>query len=312
MSNKSRILITCPPMLRMMDELRTRLDLEHLDITTPDVVQTLSEAELKALVPCHDGWIIGDDPATREVFTAGKGGRLRAAVKWGVGVDNVDFAACSDLAIHVVNTPGMFGAEVADIAIGYVIALARETFSIDRQVRAGSWPKPRGISLAGKTCALLGYGDIGRNFAARAAACGMKLTVYDPGISKLDAQDPWAVKPWPLDLDQADFLVITCALTHSSRKIVNEASIAAMRRGIRIVNVSRGPIVDEAALREGLVSGHVRSAALDVFEVEPLPLSSPLREFDNCIFGSHNASNTTDAVLRTSEIAMAKLLQFLG
>ena len=96
-------------------------------------MQTLSVAELKDLVPQHDGWIIGDDPATRAVFEARKARKLKAAVKWGIGVDNVDFSACADLDIPIINTPDMFGAEVADIAMGYVIALARETFQIDRR-----------------------------------------------------------------------------------------------------------------------------------------------------------------------------------
>ena len=145
------ILVTCPPMLRMMDRLGDRFDRLGLRATTPDVVQTLSVEELVELVPRHDGWIIGDDPATRRVFEAGKAGRLRAAVKWGIGVDNVDLQACADLGLPISNTPNMFGGEVADVAMGYVIALARHTFEIDRGVRQGGWPKPAGISLAGKT-----------------------------------------------------------------------------------------------------------------------------------------------------------------
>ena len=128
----TKILVTCPPMLRMIDEFRPIFAKAGVEITTPDVVQTLTVPELKELVPQHDGWIIGDDPATREVFEAGKQGRLRAAVKWGIGVDNVDFAACKDLGIPIINTPNMFGAEVADVAMCYVLALARETFLIDR------------------------------------------------------------------------------------------------------------------------------------------------------------------------------------
>lgn len=309
---KTKILVTCPPMLRMMNELRHMFDAAGVEVTTPDVVQTLTVEQLKEIVPQHDGWIIGDDPATRAVFEAGKAGRLKAAVKWGVGVDNVDFAACKDLGIPVTNTPGMFGQEVADIALGYVIALARDTFAIDRGVRAGEWPKPRGISLAGKKCAVLGQGDIGRNVAKRVMACGMEVIGYDPVISPEDVPAGVQMKQWPQGLDQADFLVITCALTASSRHIVNADSLSKMKRGIRVINVSRGPIVDEAALIEALESFKVHSAALDVFEVEPLPAESALRRLgDRCLFGSHNASNTADAVLRTSEIAVKTLFDFL-
>ncbi len=161
-----KVLVTCPPMLGMIDSFRPIFAQHGVEVTAPKVVQTLSVAELKELVPRHDGWIIGDDPATREVFAAGKQGNLKAAVKWGIGVDNVDFQACKELDIPIINTPNMFGGEVADIAMGYVIALARETFEIDRSVREFGWPKPRGISLSEKTAALIGYGDIGKNAAS--------------------------------------------------------------------------------------------------------------------------------------------------
>jgi D-3-phosphoglycerate dehydrogenase len=313
MSEPTRILITCPPMLRMMPQLRGLFEGKNIELTTPDVVQILSVEELKEIVPQHHGWIIGDDPATREVFAAGKAGQLRAAVKWGVGVDNVDFAACKDLDIPIVNTPGMFGQEVADVALGYVIALARETFTIDHGVRAGEWPKPRGISLSGKKCAVLGMGDIGRNVAKRLMACGMDVLGYDPVVKLEDVPAGVKLQQWPQGLGEADFLVVTCALTPSSRHIVNATSLNQMKSGIRVVNVARGPIIDESALIQALQSGHVHSAALDVFEVEPLPMTSPLRKFGHrCLFGSHNGSNTADAVLRTSQIAIQKLYGFLG
>jgi D-3-phosphoglycerate dehydrogenase len=307
-----KILVTCPPMLRMIDSFRDRFARHDAEITTPDVVQTLSVEELKALVPQHEGWIIGDDPATREVFTVGQAGRLKAAVKWGIGVDNVDFAACKDLGIPITNTPNMFGGEVADIAVGYVIALARETFEIDRGVRTGQWPKPRGISLAGKTVALVGFGDVGRNTARRLLAADMKVFAYDPFARPSPDLPTVALAAWPQRLEEADFIVVNCALTPSSHHLVDADALALAKRGVRVVNVGRGPVIDEAALTSALDSGRVYSAALDVFEVEPLPVDSPLRAHPRCVFGSHNASNTADAVERTSLIAIDKLMGFLG
>jgi D-3-phosphoglycerate dehydrogenase len=306
-----KILITCPPMLRMIDYFRPLFAKHGLTITTPNVVQVLSVEELKELVPQHDGWIIGDDPATREVFEAGKVGKLKAAVKWGIGVDNVDFAACKDLGIPITNTPNMFGGEVADIAVGYVIALARQTFDIDRGVRAGEWPKPRGISLAGKTVALVGYGDIGKNTARRLLAADMNIVAYDPyapdDINMLKVERA----TWPERINEADFIVINCALTPSSHHMLNAEVFAQCKSGVRVVNVGRGPIIDEPALEDALQSGRVYSAALDVFEIEPLPKNSSIRNHSRCILGSHNASNTADAVARTSEIAIEKLIKFL-
>lgn len=307
-----KILVTCPPMLKLIDNFRPLFEARGVELTAPNVVQTLSVEELKELVPQHDGWIIGDDPATREVFEAGKAGRLKAAVKWGIGVDNVDFAACKDLGIPITNTPNMFGGEVADIAVGYVIALARQTFLIDRGVREGKWLKPAGISLSGKKVALIGFGDIGRNVARRLLAADMQVIAYDPGFAPAENMPTVESAAWPQRIEEADFIVITCALTRSSFHMVNAAALGMTKVGVRIVNVARGPIVDETALLAALASEQVHSAALDVFEQEPLPLSSALHEHPRCIFGSHNASNTVDAVDRTSRIAIDKLFQALG
>lgn len=306
-----KVLVTCPPMLGMIEEFRPRFEQRGVELTPAQVVQTLTQDELCALLPGFDGWIIGDDPATRRVFEAARAGRLKAAVKWGIGVDNVDFAACRDLAIPITNCPNMFGGEVADVAMGYLIALARETFVIDRGVRAGAWPKPRGISLAGRTVALAGLGDIGRHVARRALAADLRVVAYDPFHA---GPVPEGVQraSWPERIEEADFIVMTCALTESSRHMLDAEVLARARRGVRVVNVARGPLIDEAALAEALRSGQVHSAALDVFEVEPLPAHSPLRELAQTIFGSHNGSNTVDAVRRCSHLAIDTLLGYLG
>ena len=312
MSYRWKVLVTCPPMLGMIDSFRSMFDELSIEVIAPDVVQILPEDELIALVPEHDGWIIGDDPATRAVFEAGKAGRLKAAIKWGIGVDNVDFSACEELGMPISNTPGMFGGEVADVAMGYVIALARETFQIDAGIRRGEWPKPRGMSLAGKTVALIGYGDVGKNAARRMLAADMNLIAYDPYA--LDSPELESVEraQWPDRISEADFIVVTAALTDSSYHMVNEAVLEEAKPGVRVVNVGRGPVIDEAALERALISGKVYSAALDVFEVEPLSMDSSLRKHLRCILGSHNASNTVEAVTRTSEIAINKLADYLN
>jgi D-3-phosphoglycerate dehydrogenase len=306
-----KVLVTCPPMLGMIDSFMPLFSSHGIEVTAPSVVQTLSESQLKDLVPLHDGWIIGDDPATKAVLAAGRAGKLRAAVKWGVGVDNVDFDACKDLGIPVTNTPNMFGAEVADIAMSYVVALARQTFDIDRGVREGLWPKPSGISLAGKTVALIGYGDIGKNAAKRMLAADMRVVAYDPGAEDSPSLPGVQRATWPDGLGDADFIVVTCALTASSHHLINEASLGRTKPGVRIINVGRGPVIDEQALERALKAGRVFSAALDVFESEPLPEESYLRQHPRCVFGSHNSSNTSDAASRTSELAINLIADFL-
>ena len=306
-----KILITCPPMLGLGESMKVLFPVDkRVELTTPDIVQTLSVDELIEVVPEHDGWIIGDDPATAAVFEAGVAGKLRAAVKWGIGTDNVDFGACGRLGVRISNTPNMFGAEVADIALGYVIGLARHTFEIDREVRGHKWPKPPGMSLQGKTAAVIGFGDIGKNTVRRLHALDMNVIVYDPVADVMETETLHHCV-WPQKLELADFVIINCALTKSSFHMINQRTLSQMKSGVRIVNVGRGPIIDEVALIDALASEHVFSVALDVFENEPLASNSKLREFPRCIFGSHNASNTREAVVKTSQIAVNKLIGYL-
>lgn len=306
-----KVLVTCPPMLGMIEEFITLAKSHGLELVPAKVVQVLTEAELIELLPAFDGWIIGDDPATRSVFQAGKAGKLKAAVKWGIGVDNVDFQACQDLGIPIINTPMMFGSEVADVALAYIIGLARQLFLIDREVRLNqAWPKPAGISLKGKKVGIIGYGDIGKNLCKRLQVCEMLVTIYDPFINIDNIGVTHAV--WPEKISEMDFLVFTCSLNANNRHMLNAITLQECKQGVYIVNVARGPLIDENALICALKSGKVQAAALDVFEYEPLPDSSELRKMPRCIFGSHNSSNSKDAVRRTSLTALDKLTTFLS
>ena len=308
-----KVLITCPPMLGKIEEFIPIFEEKGIEVIAPKVVQTLSEEELMELLPKVDGWIIGDDPATERVFAAGKKGKLKAAVKWGVGTDNVDFAACKKLGIPIANTPNMFGAEVAGIAVAYVIGLARQVFLINQKVKEGKWIKPAGISLAGKTVALIGFGDIGKAVANRLRAFDMKINVYDPYAKKTKCdQKKFSFAVFPEKLQDADFVVITCALTKETAHMINDKTIAMMKDGVRVVNVSRGGLIDEEALLRGLKSGIIHSVALDVFETEPLPQDHELRQFELSIFGTHNGSNTIEGVRRASQKAVKLLFGFLG
>jgi D-3-phosphoglycerate dehydrogenase len=142
-------------------------------------------------------------------------------------------------------------------------------------------------------------------------AADMKIIAYDPVAPDAPELDTVERAEWPQRIEEADFIVVTCALTQSSHHMINAEAFARAKQGLRVVNVGRGPVIDESALIEALKSGKVRSAAMDVFEVEPLPMDSWLRTHPRCILGSHNASNTSDAVLRTSEMAIDNLMRFL-
>lgn len=307
-----KILITCPPMLGKMDLFKSKFEEKNIKLTLPLVSQTLDENQLLKLVPAHDGWIIGDDKATHKLLNIAKSGNLKAIVKWGVGIDNVDTMVCNKLRIKFQNTPNMFGKEVSDIVVGYVIGLARETFSIDREVRLGNWYKPCGISLYNKKVAILGYGDIGKNTAKRLRSLDMDVSIYDPNLKKYQIPKYFSYEIWPKNLNKFDFIVITCSLTEDTYHMINDETIEHLKDGVRIVNVSRGHIINEKSLINGLKTGKIHSVALDVFEEEPLKPSSYFLRNKKCILGTHNSSNTVEAVTKTSEIAINKLFNLLG
>lgn len=308
-----KVLVTCPPMLGQFDKFIQPGIEAGIELVPAVTTQVMTEEELKALLPEYDGWIIGDDPATRSVFEVAKNGKLKAAVKWGIGVDNVDFCACEELNIPIINTPNMFGSEVADVAISLLLGLARQTFFIDREIRNNfAWPKPAGMSMTGKKVGVVGYGDIGYNTAKRLMGFDVEVIAYDPGVDGNKGLDYVRREAWPQCIDEVDFLVFTCALNKHNFHMLNADVLAKMKRGSKVVNVARGPLIDENALIESLQNGRTSAAALDVFEIEPLPKDSELRAMPQCIFGSHNGSNTIEGVERASLEAIKRMSEFLN
>lgn len=307
-----KVLVTCPPMLGMFEEFVEPAKSLGIELVAAKTTQILSEQELMALLPTYDGWIIGDDPATKQVFEAGAKGQLKAAVKWGIGVDNVDFVACKELGIPITNTPNMFGGEVADVGMSLLLALARQTHYIDREIRANnSWPKPAGMSVTGKHIGVVGFGDIGESLVKRLGGFDVDVTVYDPGVEGDKGYKYVTRKGYPDGVEQLDFLVFTCSLNKHNYHMLDTNVLAMLKRGAMVINVARGPLIDEVALIKALQSGHIAAAGLDVFEVEPLPKDSPLRDMPQCIFGSHNGSNTKEGVRRATYKALSHIAEFL-
>lgn len=297
-------------MIKQIERFKKSFIDHSFDVTAPDIIQSLDEDELKKLLPNFDGWIIGDDPVTHDVLKAGKEGIFKAAVKWGIGVDNIDFDACDRFSIPISNTPNIFGSEVADLAMCYLIGLARDAFYIDREVRNNNWVKPSGISLSNKTIGIVGLGDIGTNIAKRAHAHEMNIIGWDPYIN--NTKSYICKNLWPNKIDECDFLVFACSLTKSTFHLFNDEILAKVKPGVRLVNVSRGQLVNEKTLIKGLSNKQIKSAALDVFEEEPLSINHEILKYPNCILGSHNASNTVDGVIRASEESIALLYNMLS
>jgi D-3-phosphoglycerate dehydrogenase len=307
-----RVLITCPQMQHYAAEYAALFAEHGIEADVPPVVQQLDENELLEIIDRYDGVIAGDDEFTERVIH--RGSRLRVISKWGVGIDNIDLGAARARGVLVTNTPGTFANEVADVVIGYLVLLARQLHRVDAGVRSGAWPKIEGVSLAGKALTIIGLGSIGSAVARRAMVMGMDVTGYEVSTEQREAARALGIELRTLDeaLRTAQFVSLNCPLTAENRHMLGEAQFAAMRHGVFLVNTARGPLIDERALVRALESGQIAGAALDVFEDEPLPPSSPLRRFENVIFGAHNSSNTAEAARRVSELAVRNLLDALA
>jgi D-3-phosphoglycerate dehydrogenase len=224
--------------------------------------------------------------------------KLRVIGRAGVGVDNVDLDAATRKGIAVMNTPGANAVAVAEQTLGLMISLARFLPRADSLMHAGKWEKKslQGTELRGKTLSIIGLGRIGAEVAKRAKAFGMTVVAHDPfisaavagdmGVELLSLQDALAV---------ADYISLHLGLTPQTERMINAESIARMKKGARLVNCARGELVDEAALAEGLESGHLGGAALDVFCVEPPTKDSPLMKAPNLIMTPHIAGSTHEA-----------------
>lgn len=308
----AHVLITCRQLQSCIDRFRGWLSDHDISIELPTIIQHLTEDELAPIIGRFDAIIAGDDQVSRKVVEAGN--RLKVICKWGIGIDAIDVEAAAERNIPVYNTPGMFGEEVADMALGYVILLARPLHLIDRGVRNGVWTKLRGTTLAGQRVGVVGLGSIGRAVVRRLGGFGLVALGSDPYAApdpEFDTKTGLTRLSLTEMLPQVDYLIVTCNLTPESHHLINAAALVRLKKGAKVINVSRGPVIDEKALIDALASGHVGGAGLDVFEDEPLPADSPLRGFENVILGAHNGSNTHEGVDRVNVAALRNLLRGL-
>ena len=233
---------------------------------------------------------------------------LRVVGRLGVGLDNIDVAACAVRGIAVIPATGANTVAVAEYVIGTALSLLRGAYGATAAVAAGEWPRPalsRGRELAGKTLGIVGFGTIGRAVAALAHALSLRVIGCDPALA---ADAPvWAeagtqARPLAEVLAAADVLTLHVPLADSTRALLDAARLATMKPDAVLINTSRGGIVDEAALAAALRAGRLGGAALDVFATEPLPAGSPLAGCPNLILTPHIAGVTRESNVRVSTL----------
>ncbi|KAK1290170.1 hypothetical protein QJS10_CPB18g00255 [Acorus calamus] len=263
-----------------------------------DCSYNLSAEELCAKISLCDALIVrSGTKVTREVFEAAKG-RLRVVGRAGVGIDNVDLQAATEHGCLVVNAPTANTIAAAEHAIALLAAMARNVAQADASLKAGKWQRNKyvGVSLVGKTIGVLGFGKVGSEVARRAKGLGMHVIAHDP-YAPADRAHAIGVELVSFDeaISTADFLSLHMPLTPTTSKIFNEESFAKMKKGVRIINVARGGVIDEDALVRALDDGIVAQAALDVFTVEPPPKDSKLVLHENVIGTPHLGASTVEA-----------------
>ena len=223
--------------------------------------------------------------------------KLRVIGRAGVGVDNIDLDAATRQGIAVMNTPGANAVAVAEHTLGMLLAMARHLCRADALMHAGRWEKKllQGTELRDKTLGIAGLGRIGMEVARRARAFGMELVAHDPFVSAGVAKEQ-GIRLASLDelYAAADYITLHVGLTPQTTGMINEAAIKKMKKGVRLVNCARGELVHEADLAQALKQGHVASAALDVFNEEPLK-NSPLQTMENVILTPHIGGQTFEA-----------------
>ncbi len=274
---------------------------------TVDVRDDITPEELMTVLPNYEGMVVRSRTKVRQPLID-VCPNLKVILRGGAGLDTIDHEYAKSKGITVMNTPLANSASVAELAIGYMLMMARSLYQATASMKADKWDKKsfNGDEIGGKTLGLVGVGNIGKEVAKRAAVMGMTVVAYDPYVKEIAG-----IKLVTLDelLAQADYISLHLPKTKESTNMIGAEQFAKMKNGVRIVNCARGGIVSEDALYEALTSGKVAGAALDVFNEEP-PTDWKLLKLDNVIASPHIGAATKEAQGRVGAEVAEKLIAF--
>lgn len=233
---------------------------------------------------------------------------LRLISIWGTGTDNIDLEAARRRGVTVTNTPGVSAPSIAEHTLALMFAVARKVPELDREVRAGKWPRGSMMQLTGKTLGVIGLGAIGQRVARLGLGIGMRVLCWTMHPRDLGFE----MAPLERVLAEADVLTLHLRLSDQTRGFLGERQLAAMKDGALLINTARGPIVDEQALIAALRSGKLRGAGLDVFDVEPLPAGHALTTLDNVVLSPHCAGITPEVLEAGLSLSLSNVEAWLA
>lgn len=307
------ILLSAPYMLPGIERFRPIFEHYKLELILPRVQERLDEAELMVYAGQFDGAICGDDHYTARVLEA-CAPRLKIISKWGTGIDSIDADACARLGIQLKRTVNAFSLPVADSVLGYMLTFARQLPWMSSEVKAGNWQKLPGRSLSECSLGVIGVGNVGKQVIHRAYAFEMHILANDiiPINPIFLSQHGVHMVSLEKLMSESDFISVNCDLNPTSFHLINQDTLKLVRPQSVLINTARGPIVDEPALVQALQTRRLAGAALDVFEVEPVPSTSPLLKMDNVLLAAHNSNSSPAAWERVHLNTIRNLLDGLG
>jgi len=273
----------------------------------------LSEARMLELAGDFDALLCGDDAITRAVLEESLP-RLKVISKYGIGLDKIDLPATKQLNIPVLFTPGVNHTTVAEHTFGLLLGLTKKIVITAAAARNGEWLRLTGHEICGKTLGIIGLGRIGREVAIRARAFGMDVIACDPYWDDAFAAAHAVTRCATMDevLVRSDVVSLHCFLSPETRGLIRQDKIAAMRRGVVIINCARGEIVETADVVAALHSGHIGGYGADVLDCEPPPPDHPMLTAPNCVITPHIGSRTYESVPRQAMKSLTNLINALS
>lgn len=307
----NRVLVTPSLLYQQPGPYREVLEAAGLEVVYPSKGgDSLAGGRLLEALAGVSGVLAGAEPFTREILAASG---VCVLARMGVGYDAIDMDAANELGVVVTITPGTNEHSVAEQAIALIFGVYRGVAWRDRNVRRGVWDRTPLGRLAGRTLGLVGLGRIGRAIAPRAIGLGLRVIAADPCADEQYCERHGvALRSFERLLDESDIVSLHLPCTVETRNLINLSTLALMKPGSVLINTSRGGLVDETALAAALASGHLAGAGLDVFQSEPLPLTSPLLAFEHVVLAPHMGGldiESTEAMATLAARCLADLYQ---
>ena len=314
MKYKFKALVTAPPILPKIFDYVDLFNDKSVEIIIPpfDVIESLNESQLISLLSEIDGILCGDDQITKNVLESAK--RLKVISKWGTGIDSIDKINAEKLGIKVLRVKDVFSEPVSDTVLAYILLFSRKIIEKNNLVKNHEWKKTESYTLKEKSLGIIGLGHIGKTVAKKAYSLGMEVFGYDIREISPNSVRKTGIKMVPLYelLKRSDFVTLHCNLNDASFHLIGTNELKIMKPNSVLINTSRGEVIDQPALEDALQNKKISGAALDVFEVEPLPQKNILREMNNVYLSPHNSNGSPSVFNNVDKLSIQNLFDGLN